>query len=143
MIKQYKVTVNGVSYDVTVESAGRGGGYAAPAYHPAPAAAPAAPKAAPAPAPAPAAAPAPAPAPAAAPAAAPAGGGAVVSPMPGTILDVKVSVGQAVKEGDLLFILEAMKMENEIFAESSGTVSSIAVQKGASVNPGDTLCVIG
>jgi len=145
MVKQYKVTVNGVSYDVTVESAGRGGGYSAPAYHPAPAAAPAAPapKAAPAPAPAAAPAPAPAPAPAAAPAAAPAGGGAVVSPMPGTILDVKVSVGQAVKEGDLLFILEAMKMENEIFAESSGTVSSIAVQKGASVNPGDTLCVIG
>ena len=122
MVKQYRVTVNGVSYDVTVESAGGGrGGYAAPAYHPAPAAASVAPKAAPA-----------------------AGGaGAVVSPMPGTILDVKVSVGQAVKEGDVLFILEAMKMENEIFAEASGTVSSIAVQKGASVNPGDTLCVIG
>jgi biotin carboxyl carrier protein len=63
--------------------------------------------------------------------------------MPGTILDVKVTAGQAVKEGDLLFILEAMKMENEIFAPASGTVTSVAVQKGASVNPGDTLCNIG
>ena len=67
----------------------------------------------------------------------------MTSPMPGTILDVKVSNGQSVKEGDLLFILEAMKMENEIFAPASGTVSSVAVQKGATVNPGDTLCVIG
>ena len=63
--------------------------------------------------------------------------------MPGTILDVKASAGQAVKEGDLLMILEAMKMENEIFAPCAGTVSSVAVAKGAAVNPGDTLCVIG
>ena len=70
-------------------------------------------------------------------------GETVSSPMPGTILDVKVAAGQAVKSGDILFILEAMKMENEIFAPCDGTVSSVAVSKGAAVNPGDVLCVIG
>ena len=82
----------------------------------------------------------------AAPKAAPAASGSgetVSSPMPGTILDVKVAAGQAVKSGDILFILEAMKMENEIFAPCDGTVSSVAVSKGAAVNPGDVLCVIG
>ena len=56
---------------------------------------------------------------------------------------MKVAAGQAVKSGDILFILEAMKMENEIFAPCDGTVSSVAVSKGAAVNPGDVLCVIG
>ena len=142
MTKQYNVTVNGTTLEVTVESVGgapRGGAPVARAAAPAPVAR----TAAPAPAAAPKAAPAPAAAPKAAPAAAPAGVGTVTSPMPGTILDVKVAVGQTVKEGDLLMILEAMKMENEIFAPCAGKVSSVAVAKGAAVNPGDTLCVIG
>ena len=63
--------------------------------------------------------------------------------MPGNILAVNFKAGDQVKSGDTVMILEAMKMENEIFAPSAGTVSSVAVQKGASVNPGDTLCVIG
>ena len=118
MTKQYTVTVNGTAYEVTVESVSGGRMASAPV----PAAAPAAPKAAPA---------------------ASGSGETVSSPMPGTILDVKVAAGQAVKSGDILFILEAMKMENEIFAPCDGTVSSVAVSKGAAVNPGDVLCVIG
>ena len=62
--------------------------------------------------------------------------------MPGNILKVNVTAGQAVKEGDLLVVLEAMKMENEIFAPKSGTVSQVVVSKGASVNTGDALVVI-
>ena len=98
-----------------------------------------------APAPAAPAAPAQEVAPTAAPAAAPAVTGAgekVDSPMPGTILKVNVAAGQTIKEGDLLVILEAMKMENEIYAPKSGTVSQVLVQKGASVNTGDVLVVI-
>ena len=131
MTKQYTVTVNGTAYEVTVESVSGGRMASAPA----PVARAAAPVAAPAPAAAPAA-------PKAAPAAS-GSGETVSSPMPGTILDVKVAAGQAVKSGDILFILEAMKMENEIFAPCDGTVSSVAVSKGAAVNPGDVLCVIG
>ncbi len=94
---------------------------------------------------APAAAAAPAAAPTAAPqAAAPAAGGNenICSPMPGTILSVKCSVGQAVKKGDILFILEAMKMENEIFAPHDGTVSAVLVSSGATVETGTALCTL-
>jgi biotin carboxyl carrier protein len=62
--------------------------------------------------------------------------------MPGTILDIKVSPGDAVKAGDILLILEAMKMENEIIAPSTGTVDTIQVSKGSSVNAGDVLLSI-
>ena len=127
-MKKYNITVNGTVYAVEVEEAG-----AAPS---APAAAPAA--AAPAPAPA---APAPAPkAPAPAPAAA--GGQTISAPMPGTIFDIKVTPGQAVNEGDVLIILEAMKMENEIMAPEAGTVDAVLVTKGASVNMGDALVTL-
>ena len=75
-----------------------------------------------------------------APAAAPASGAVQVnSPMPGNILDVKVSAGQAVQAGDVLVILEAMKMENEIVAPQDGTVASVSVKKGDTVNSGDLL----
>ena len=82
----------------------------------------------------------------AAPKAAPAASGSgetVSSPMPGTILDVKVAAGQAVKSGDILFILEAMKMENEISAPQDGTIASIDVRKGDTVNSGDVLYTMG
>ena len=86
---------------------------------------------------------APAAAPVAAPAAAPAGGEKVCAPMPGTILSVNVSNGSAVKKGDVLMILEAMKMENEIMAPCDGTVTSVSVTKGAAVESGALLCTIG
>ncbi len=66
----------------------------------------------------------------------------VASPMPGTILDVRCSNGQAVKKGDVLFILEAMKMENEIFAPKDGTVTAVCTSKGAAVETGATLCTL-
>lgn len=122
-MKNYTITVNGTPYNVTVEDAN---GSAAPvAAAPAPAAAPAS-----APAPAPAAAPA-------APAAA--GSVSVDAPMPGNILDIKVSNGVSVKAGDVLLILEAMKMENEIVAPQDGTVASVNVNKGDTVEAGQTL----
>ena len=70
------------------------------------------------------------------------GGEVIKAPMPGTILDVKVQSGQSVKAGDILFILEAMKMENEILAPVGGTVSSLSVTKGQSVETGANLCAI-
>ena len=82
-------------------------------------------------------------APVAAPAAAPVGGEKVCAPMPGTILSVNVSNGSAVKKGDVLMILEAMKMENEIMAPCDGTVTSVAAAKGAAVESGALLCTIG
>ena len=88
------------------------------------------------------AAPAAAPAAAAPAPAAPAGGEQVTSPMPGTILDVKVSQGASVKKGDVLMVLEAMKMENEIMCPCDGKVASIHAAKGAAVESGTLLCVI-
>lgn len=87
------------------------------------------------------AAPAVAPAPAAP--AAPAGGEEITAPMPGTILAVNVTSGSAVKKGDVLMILEAMKMENEIMAPCDGAVTSVSVTKGAAVESGTLLCTIG
>ena len=72
-----------------------------------------------------------------------AGGQKVNAPMPGTILEVRVTEGATVKKGDILLILEAMKMENEIMAPCDGTVASVSVTKGASVESGTLLCVIG
>ena len=104
----------------------------------APAPAPvAAPQPKPAPAPAPAAAPAPAPA------AAPVGGNKINSPLPGSVISVAVTEGQAVKKGDTLLVLESMKMENPILSDCDGTVTKIAVAAGQSVMQDDLLVVIG
>ena len=120
-MKKYRVTVNGTAYEIELEELTG----AAPA--------PAAATAAPAPAPAPAAPAAPA---------VPAGGEQITAPMPGTILTVNVAQGQAVKKGDVLMILEAMKMENEIMCPRDGTVASVNTSKGAAVESGTLLCVI-
>ena len=120
-MKNYTITVNGTVYDVTVEE---GTGSAAPAAASAPKAAPKAAKPA---------------------AAKSAGAGSVKvnAPMPGKILSVKASVGQAVKKGDVLLILEAMKMENNINADRDGKIIEIKVHKGDSVLEGADLVVIG
>ena len=112
-MKKYRVNVNGSLYEVEIEE------MSAPATMSAPTPAPAAP------------------------AAAPAGGAQVKAPMPGTILDVRVQNGQAVKKGDVLVVLEAMKMENEIMAPCAGTVNAVNVRKGDSVETQALICTIG
>ena len=125
---KYEISLNGRSYEVEVELAAPMTCAEFAAYVPAPAAVPAAA------------------APAEAPAAAPATVGAgecVTAPMPGNILKVSVSVGDRVAEGQVLVILEAMKMENEIMAPCAGTVTQVLVQKGATVDTGAAMVVIG
>ena len=113
-MKKYKVTVNGTAYEIELEELTG--------------AAPAAATAAPLPTPAPAAA--------------PAGGEQVTSPMPGTILAINVAAGDTVKRGQVLMVLEAMKMENEIMCPCDGKIASVNTSKGASVESGTLLCVI-
>ena len=114
-MKKYRVTVNGTAYEIELEELTGA---------------------------APAAAPAAATAPAPAAAAAPAGGEQVTSPMPGTILSVNVAAGDTVKRGQMLMVLEAMKMENEIMCPCDGNVVSVNTSKGSSVESGTLLCVI-
>lgn len=125
-MKSYTITVNGTVYDVTVEE--KAGG-----------AAPAAAPAAPAPAPAPKA---PAPLPKAPAASGKAGSVEVSAPMPGKILAVKASVGQSVKKGEVILLLEAMKMENEVVAPQDGTIASINVNSGDMVEAGNVLATM-
>jgi biotin carboxyl carrier protein len=110
-MKAYKVTVNGTVYEITLEVIDKNEIKTAPAA-----------------------------APVATPVAAPAGGKEITAPMPGTILKVNVKVGDTVKSGDVLMILEAMKMENEIMAPADGVVASVNVSAGASVEGGAVLC---
>ena len=117
-MKNYVITVNGTSYDVTVEEVGGAAPVAAP-----PVAAPV--KAAPAKAAAPAA-----------------GSVSVTAPMPGKILNVKLQAGAVVKKGDVILILEAMKMENEIVAPEDGIIASINVATGDSVEAGAVLATL-
>lgn len=119
-MKRYNITVNGTAYDVAVEEVGAD---AAPVA--APAAKPAAPKAAPKPA-----------------ATGAAGSVKISAPMPGTIVDVKAKVGDPVKNGTVIAILEAMKMENDVVADRDGTIASINVNKGDSVSTGTVIATL-
>ena len=111
-MKKYTITVNGTAYEVEVEEMG---GVAAPKA---------------------------AAAPAAAPKAAPAGAATISAPMPGKVLEVKVKAGDAVKAGDVLMILEAMKMQNEIMAPADGTISDVRISAGQTVGTGDVMIVM-
>lgn len=133
-MRKFKVTVNGQSFEVQVEEVRQGAQTVRPVSAPS-FVAPAAPTPTPV-APKPVAASAPAPA-------APAAPGAVTAPMPGVINSVKVKEGDDVKAGDVLLILEAMKMENEIPAPAAGKVKKVYVSAGQSVNAGDTMVSIG
>lgn len=119
-MKNLKITVNGVTYDVQVEEVGETTAVASAPAVSAPAVAPAKVEKKPA----------------------ATGGTPVNAPMPGTILSVNVNEGQSVKKGDVLVVLEAMKMENEIKAPTDATVSSVAVQKGESVDTGAVLVTL-
>lgn len=135
-MRKFNIKVNGQAYEVEVEEVA--GGFAPAPVVPV--------AAAPAPAVAPVAAPAPEKseakaAPAPAPVAAPAGGTQLKAPMPGTVIDFKATNGAAVKKGQTVLILEAMKMENEIVAPADGVITFVA-SKGASVNTDDLLAVI-
>lgn len=123
-MKKFQVTVNGSKYEVEVEEIGGVASAAAPVAPAAPvAAAPAAPKAAPV-------------------STGKAGNVKVSAPMPGTVLKINVKVGDSVKKGDTVLMLEAMKMENEIAAPADGVIASIDVAQGATVNTGDTLATL-
>lgn len=137
-MKNFKVTVDGQTYNVQVEELGNSPNQAQAA----PPAGSSAPEqsvnpAAPGKAAAPVAA-----APAEKPKPSPGGGASVNAPMPGSVIEVKVKEGDAVKEGDVLLILEAMKMENELTAPQAGTVSGVMVKKGDTVNSGDPLITL-
>ena len=121
-MKKYRVNVNGTNYEIEIEEITGAQAQAAPTPQTAPVAQ--------------------APVEAPAPHTAPAGGETVSSPMPGTILSVNVKAGDTVKAGQVLMILEAMKMENEIVSPVDGTVSAVSVNQGATVETGTLLCTI-
>lgn len=126
-MKKYRVNVNGTNYEIELELVDEN--EIKSSVTSAPAAAPVAPAAS-----------TPAPAPAAP---APAGGEKIESPMPGTILSVNVAAGDSITKGQVLMILEAMKMENEIMSPIDGKVISVNTSKGATVEAGTLLCVVG
>ena len=113
-MKAYKVNVNGNVYEITLEIIDKDEIKSSPAASAPAASAPAASN----------------------------GGTQITAPMPGTMLKVNINNGQAVKKGDVLMVLEAMKMENEIMAPCDGTVSTLNVQAGASVETGTVLCTL-